>query len=127
MSKRKGPERPPAPSTGALSASGLDRLEDLHGLLDRDRRRERLAVGAGRAQDADLEHAVVVLGLDLALLDALRQRNVALKEAVGAFLAVVALLLDLLVELALAADRQLALRELDVESPNPIGTIAARP
>src|SRR5450759_4385567 len=101
----------PAPSIRG-ERSGLEWLD---GLRHRDRLHLWDAVGAGRARDADLEHAAVVLGLDLALLDALGQRDVALEETVAGLLSVVAGLLDFLVQLALAGDCKLTRLELHVD------------
>src|ERR1700693_5651898 len=106
----------PAPSIWGEGGSGLDgQLDWLDGRPHRGRLCLWGAVGAGRTRDADLEHSAVVHGFDLALLDALGQRDVALEETVAGLLSVVAGFLDLLVELALAGHSKLTRFELDVD------------
>src|SRR5262249_29393520 len=61
----------------------------------------------------DLEHAVVVGGRDLALADALREADGAGERAEAALEAVVALPRDLLAALALGADGERAVLDLD--------------
>src|SRR5690242_17653815 len=111
--KNKGPAVP-APCLLAESPTASD-LEGLDSVLDRDLLDLGQVLDLRSLRHADLEHAVVVLRLDLGLLDALRDRHVALEEAVGGLLAVVPLFLDLLVGLPLTGDRHVALDQLDVD------------
>src|SRR5438093_5973327 len=99
----------------AFTEPGGSSLARLDHLLDRDLLRPGLAVDLGRSRQADLQHTVGVFGLDLALLDALRHRHVALKVTEAALLPVVALFLDLLVGFPLARHYQFTLLELDVD------------
>src|SRR4051794_40555538 len=83
------------------------------GALDRGRGRgaldlDLLGLHLLGLRNGDLEHAVVVGGLDRVLAHALRQADRAGERAEAALEPVVALLRDLLAPLALGADRERA-------------------
>src|SRR5918911_3658405 len=90
-----------------LARRALDR--GLRAAADLDSARLRLL----GLRDVDLEHAVLVLGLDRALVGALRQADRAGERAEPALVAVEALARDLLGALALAAHGQRVVLELD--------------